>query len=108
MPARPALETRPSIWTAARINGAAVLGPGFISNSVDSVSLELALMFGTAGLPHILMRFYTVPNSMTAGNSVSYTVFFLGYFHLLLFVLGFGATVILLSSTVRDGYLTTR
>jgi cation/acetate symporter len=101
MPARPALQTRPSIWTAARINGEAVLRPGFISNPVDSVSLELALMFATAGLPHILMRFYTVPNSMTAGNSVSYTVFFIGYFHLLLFVLGFGATVILLSSTVR-------
>jgi cation/acetate symporter len=56
---------------------------GFISNPVDSVSLGLALlMFGTAGLPHILMRFYTVPNSMTVGNSVSYTVFFIGYFHL--------------------------
>ena len=62
-------------------------------------------MFGIAGLPHILMRFYTVPNSMTARNSVSYTVSFIGYFHLLLFVLGFGATVILLSSTVRVGIL---
>jgi cation/acetate symporter len=73
-----------------------VLGPGgFVSHPLDSVSLGLALMFGTSGLPHILMRFYTVPDSRTARTSVSYAVAFMGYFHLLVFVLGFGAMVIL-------------
>jgi cation/acetate symporter len=81
---------------AARMNGAGVLGPGgFVSHPLDSVSLGLALMFGTSGLPHILMRFYTVPDSRTARTSVSYAVAFMGYFHLLVFVLGFGAMVIL-------------
>jgi cation/acetate symporter len=88
--------------TAARINGAAVLGPGgFVSRPIDSVSLGLALMFGTAGLPHILMRFYTVPDSRAARSSVGYGVAFMGYFHLLVFVLGFGAMVILGRDVIR-------
>jgi cation/acetate symporter len=87
---------------ASRANGAAVLGPGvFVSHPLDSVSLGLALMFGTAGLPHILMRFYTVPDSRTARTSVSYAVAFMGYFHLLVFVLGFGAMVILSREAIR-------
>ena len=51
-------------------------------------------MFGTAGLPHILMRFYTVPDARTARTSVFYATGFIGFFYLLTFILGFGAMVL--------------
>ena len=51
-------------------------------------------MLGTAGLPHILMRFYTVPDARTARTSVGYATAFIGFFYLLTFILGFGAMVI--------------
>jgi cation/acetate symporter len=75
--------------------GAGVLGPGkLVSDPLDAISLGLALMFGTAGLPHILMRFYTVPDARTARASVNYATAFIGTFYLLTFVLGFGAMVL--------------
>jgi cation/acetate symporter len=75
--------------------GAAVLAPGsLVSNPWDAISLGLALMFGTAGLPHILMRFYTVPDARAARTSVFYATGFIGFFYLLTFVLGFGAMVL--------------
>ena len=75
--------------------GAAVLGPGqLVSDPLDAISLGLALMFGTAGLPHILMRFYTVPDARTARVSVNWATAFIGVFYLLTFVLGFGAMVL--------------
>ena len=87
---------------ASRLNGAAVLGPGrLVSNPLDAVSLGLALMFGTAGLPHILMRFYTVPDARTARASVTYATAFIGAFYLLTFVLGFGAMVLVGQDTIR-------
>ncbi len=77
---------------AAARYGAGVLAPGqLVSNPLDAISLGLALMFGTAGLPHILMRFYTVPDARTARTSVSYATAFIGFFYLLTFILGFGA-----------------
>jgi cation/acetate symporter len=77
---------------AAEKAGPAVLQPGkLISNPWDAISLGLALMFGTAGLPHILMRFYTVPDSKAARKSVFYATGFIGFFYLLTFILGFGA-----------------
>src|SRR6185369_16109509 len=80
---------------AANRYGAAVLTPGqLVSNPWDAVSLGLALMFGTAGLPHILMRFYTVPDARAARSSVFYATGFIGFFYLLTFVLGFGAMVL--------------
>ncbi len=80
---------------AAQKYGARVLAPGqLVSNPLDAVSLGLSLMFGTAGLPHILMRFYTVPDARTARVSVSYATAFIGFFYLLTFVLGFGAMVL--------------
>jgi cation/acetate symporter len=80
---------------AARLYGDGVLSPGrLVSDPVDAVSLGLALMLGTAGLPHILMRFYTVPDARTARTSVGYAAAFIGCFYLLTFVLGFGAMVI--------------
>ena len=59
------------------------------------VSLGLALVLGTAGLPHILMRFFTVPNAKAARSSVVYAMFIIGFFYLLTTVIGFGARAIL-------------
>jgi len=72
------------------------LGPGtFLKNPIDTVSLGLALVLGTAGLPHILMRFFTVPNAKAARSSVVYAMFIIGFFYLLTTVIGFGARAIL-------------
>lgn len=71
-----------------------VLAPGkIVSDPLNAMSLGMSLMFGTAGLPHILMRFYTVPDAKTARNSVTYATAFIGFFYLLTFILGFGAMV---------------
>ena len=79
---------------AASRYGTAVLNPGkLVSNPLDTISLGMALMFGTAGLPHILMRFYTVPDARAARTSVFYATGLIGFFYLLTFVLGFGAMV---------------
>ncbi len=76
--------------------GAAVLAPGKqVANPLDAISLGMSLMFGTAGLPHILMRFYTVPDAKAARKSVMYATWFIGFFYLLTFILGFGAMTLL-------------
>ncbi|QDX83023.1 cation acetate symporter [Denitratisoma sp. DHT3] len=73
-------------------DGKVIMGPGsLIKDPVDAVSLGLALMFGTAGLPHILMRFFTVQNAKEARKSVFYATGFIGYFYILTFIIGFGA-----------------
>ena len=84
------------LFDAASVKyGAAVLAPGkLVSNPADTISLGLALMFGTAGLPHILMRFYTVPDAKAARTSVFYATGLIGFFYLLTFILGFGAMVL--------------
>jgi len=75
--------------------GAGVLAPGkLIAKPLDAISLGMALMFGTAGLPHILMRFYTVPNATAARTSVFYATGLIGFFYLMTFILGFGAMVL--------------
>jgi len=80
---------------AAQKYGDKFLEPGgLITSPVDAFSLGLALMFGTAGLPHILMRFYTVPNAKEARKSVFYATGFIGYFYILTFTIGFGAAVL--------------
>jgi cation/acetate symporter len=80
---------------ASSIYGANVLAPGRqVTDPIDAVSLGLALMLGTAGLPHILMRFYTVPDAKTARTSVGYATALIGFFYVLTFVLGFGAMVL--------------
>jgi cation/acetate symporter len=82
--------------------GGAVLGPGrLVSNPLDAMSLGIALMLGTAGLPHILMRFYTVPDARTARTSVAYATAFIGFFYLLTFILGFGAMVLVGQPAIR-------
>jgi cation/acetate symporter len=75
--------------------GVAVLAPGkLVSSPLEAISLGIALMFGTAGLPHILMRFYTVPDARAARTSVVYATGFIGFFYLVTFILGFGASVL--------------
>lgn len=75
-------------------NGLAIMAPGtLVTDPVSAISLGLALMFGTAGLPHILMRFFTVPDATQARRSVFYATGFIGYFYILTFVIGFGAIV---------------
>ena len=87
---------------AAARYGDDVLAPGqLVRNPLEAVSLGLALMFGTAGLPHILMRFYTVPDARTARTSVSYAIGFIGFFYLLTFILGFGAMVLVGRETIQ-------
>jgi cation/acetate symporter len=87
---------------AAAQYGDGVLGPGrLVTDPLDAVSLGLALMLGTAGLPHILMRFYTVPDARTARTSVTYATAFIGFFYLLTFVLGFGAMVLVGQPAIR-------
>lgn len=80
---------------AAASKGRSIMGPGnFIKDPVSAVSFGLALMFGTAGLPHILMRFFTVPDAQAARKSVLWATGWIGYFYLLTFIIGFGAIVL--------------
>lgn len=74
-------------------DGRDILAPGqsLISNPINALSLGLALALGTAGLPHILMRFFTVANAKEARKSVIWASTFIGYFYLLTFIIGFGA-----------------
>ncbi|EPR1091986.1 cation/acetate symporter ActP [Serratia marcescens] len=75
--------------------GIAIMSPGgLVSDPVSALSLGLALMFGTAGLPHILMRFFTVSDAKEARKSVFYATGFIGYFYILTFIIGFGAILL--------------
>jgi cation/acetate symporter len=87
---------------AARRYGDGVLAPGgLVSSPLEALSLGMALMFGTAGLPHILMRFYTVPEARAARTSVFYATGLIAYFYLMTFVLGFGAMVLVGPDAIR-------
>jgi cation/acetate symporter len=81
-----------------------ILGPGgFVSDPINAISLGLALMFGTAGLPHILMRFFTVPDAKEARKSVFFATGFIGYFYILAFIIGFGAVALVTAAEYMDG-----
>jgi cation/acetate symporter len=74
--------------------GRSIMGPGnFIKDPISALSFGMALMFGTAGLPHILMRFFTVPDARQARISVLWATGWIGYFYILTFIIGFGAIV---------------
>jgi cation/acetate symporter len=78
----------------------AIMAPGgLVSNPIDAISLGMALMFGTAGLPHILMRFFTVKDAKEARKSVLYATGLIGYFYILTFVIGFGAIILVSGNT---------
>ncbi len=84
---------------AAHPKGQAIMAPGgLVSDPVSAISLGLALMFGTAGLPHILMRFFTVPDAKQARRSVLYATGFIGYFYILTFIIGFGAITLVMTN----------
>ena len=75
--------------------GQAIMGPGsFIKDPISAISFGMALMFGTAGLPHVLMRFFTVPGAKEARKSVFWATTWIGYFYILTFIIGFGAIVL--------------
>ena len=83
---------------AAKI-GFSIMGPGgFVKDPISAISFGMALMFGTAGLPHILMRFFTVPNAKEARKSVLWATTWIGYFYILTFIIGFGAITFVLTN----------
>jgi len=82
-----------------------IMSPGnFIKDPISAISFGIALMFGTAGLPHILMRFFTVPNAKEARKSVFWATTWIGYFYILTFIIGFGAIVLVsTNASFQDG-----
>ena len=83
----------------AAATGQSIMGPGnFIKDPISAISFGMALMFGTAGLPHILMRFFTVPSAKEARKSVMWATTWIGYFYLLTFIIGFGAITFVLTN----------
>ncbi|MEU2082011.1 cation acetate symporter [Streptomyces albus] len=87
--------------------GAAFLEPGLkygatATSKIDFLSLGIALVLGTAGLPHILIRFYTVPTAKAARKSVNWAIGIIGVFYLMTIALGFGAAALLTPKTITD------
>jgi cation/acetate symporter len=79
--------------------GASIMKPGgFVKDPISAISFGMALMFGTAGLPHILMRFFTVPDAKEARKSVFWATTWIGYFYVLIFIIGFGAITLVLTN----------
>jgi len=79
--------------------GLSVMAPGgFVKDPISAISFGMALMFGTAGLPHILMRFFTVPDAKQARKSVLWATTWIGYFYVLIFIIGFGAITLVLTN----------
>ena len=101
-----AVEVKAGIATAAgktpaeaATAGQSIMGPGnFVKDPISAISFGMALMFGTAGLPHILMRFFTVPSAKEARKSVMWATGWIGYFYLLTFIIGFGAITFVLTN----------
>jgi cation/acetate symporter len=95
---------------AAAARGLSIMGPGnFLKDPISAISFGMALMFGTAGLPHILMRFFTVPDAREARKSVLWATTWIGYFYVLTFIIGFGAIVLVATDptylTAKGGLL---
>ncbi|MFE9392419.1 cation acetate symporter [Streptomyces sp. NPDC006784] len=87
--------------------GASFLEPGLkygvsTTSRIDFISLGIALVLGTAGLPHILIRFYTVPTAKAARKSVNWAIGIIGVFYLMTIALGFGAAALLSPKTITD------
>ncbi|MDD3354498.1 cation acetate symporter [Zoogloea sp.] len=86
------------IAVLAAAKGDSIMGPGsFVKDPISAISFGMALMFGTAGLPHILMRFFTVPDAKEARKSVGWATVWIGYFYILTFIIGFGAICFVLT-----------
>ncbi|MDN5915763.1 MAG: cation acetate symporter [Pseudonocardia sp.] len=87
--------------------GEALLGPGkqygvSTTSTIDFISLGIALVLGTAGLPHVLMRFYTVPTAKEARKSVEWAIWLIGGFYLLTLVIGYGAGALVGPDTIKN------
>jgi cation/acetate symporter len=83
----------------AKSIGLSIMNPGgFVKDPISAISFGMALMFGTAGLPHILMRFFTVPDAKEARKSVFWATTWIGYFYVLIFIIGFGAIALVLTN----------
>jgi cation/acetate symporter len=90
--------------TEVHSKGVDIMSPGgLVSDPISAISLGIALMFGTAGLPHILMRFFTVSDAKEARKSVFVATGLIGYFYVLTFIMGFGAIVLVLGDTSGPG-----
>ena len=94
------------LGAAAETGGPAVLDPGLQYgltdlSRLDFVSLALALVLGTAGLPHVLMRFYTVPTAREARRSVVWAIWLIGLFYLFTLVLGYGAGALIGGEAIK-------
>ncbi|WP_310628591.1 cation acetate symporter [Limnohabitans sp.] len=86
--------------------GMSIMGPGgFIKDPISAISFGMALMFGTAGLPHILMRFFTVPDAKEARKSVFWATTWIGYFYVLIFIIGFGAITLVITNPELNAQL---
>ena len=83
---------------AALVGGSIMRPGGFVKDPISAISFGMALMFGTAGLPHILMRFFTVPDAKEARKSVLWATTWIGYFYILIFIIGFGAITMVLTN----------
>jgi cation/acetate symporter len=87
------------VAAAAATKGLSIMGPGnFVKDPISAISFGMALMFGTAGLPHILMRFFTVPDAKEARKSVFWATTWIGYFYILTFIIGFGAITFVITN----------
>ena len=87
------------VTAAAAAKGLSIMGPGtFVKDPISAISFGMALMFGTAGLPHILMRFFTVPSAKEARKSVFWATTWIGYFYILTFIIGFGAITFVITN----------
>ena len=86
---------------ATRYGQQALEPGGLVTDPVDAISLGIALMFGVLGLPHILMRFYTVPDAKAARVSVLYATGLIGYFYLIIPIVGFGAAALVGRDAIR-------
>lgn len=80
---------------AAKYGQAALEPGGLVTSPLDAFSLGLALMLGLLGLPHILQRFFTVPDAKAARISVLYATGFIGYFYIIIPIVGFGASALI-------------
>jgi len=86
-----------------KLYSASMLNPGgLVTDPLDAISLGLALMLGLLGLPHILMRFYTVPDAKEARKSVLYATSFIGYFYLIIPIVGFTAAVLVRKEAILN------
>jgi cation/acetate symporter len=93
-----ALNAGKSPEDAAKIGDSIMKPGGFVKDPISAISFGMALMFGTAGLPHILMRFFTVPDAKQARKSVFWATTWIGYFYVLIFIIGFGAITLVLTN----------